>query len=408
MRIAMVTSGFLPLPAVRGGAVESLIMNLLNENENMNNNVEFYIFSIYDQEAIDESKRYKKTHFCYIEPPKFIKIFDKLIYYIVDRILKKEQSSKYRYITQRYYYLRAASKKISKQQFDRLVLENHPTQFKVLKWHNNSKKYKGKYFYHCHNEIKKLYGCKRIAQNCSKYICVSKYIADQVKEVVGVDNSRTTVARNCVNNKLFDRDVSPSEKRNIKKKYNIGDNDKIVLFTGRLVEEKGIEQLIRSFDYIDDEMIKLLIVGASISSENGVSGYEKKLLELVKKNRNRIIFTGFVDYSEIYKYYKMADIVVLPSICEDAAPLAVIESLYCAKPLITTISGGIPEYASSQAAVLLERNKNLAKNIAVFINAVIRDQKIMRRMSKKAKECSSDMTTEKYYEIFMEALNEKN
>ena len=56
--IAIITSGFLPVPATKGGAVENLIVNLLNENEK-NKKIKFEIFSIYDQDALNKSKKYE-------------------------------------------------------------------------------------------------------------------------------------------------------------------------------------------------------------------------------------------------------------------------------------------------------------------------------------------------------------
>ena len=60
----------------------------------------------------------------------------------------------------------------------------------------------------------------------------------------------------------------------------------------------------------------------------------------------------------------MADVCVLPSIWDDPAPLAVIESLVSGKPLITTRSGGIPEYANDDCAIILERDNQLVDHLA--------------------------------------------
>ena len=62
--------------------------------------------------------------------------------------------------------------------------------------------------------------------------------------------------------------------------------------------------------------------------------------------------------------YEMADVCVLPSIWDDPAPLAVIESLVSGKPLITTRSGGIPEYANDDCAIILERDNQLVDHLA--------------------------------------------
>ena len=63
---------------------------------------------------------------------------------------------------------------------------------------------------------------------------------------------------------------------------------------------------------------------------------------------------------------------VLPSIWDDPAPLAVIESLVSGKPLITTRSGGIPEYADEQSAIILERGDQLVDQLADAMTKIAR------------------------------------
>ena len=60
-KIAIITSGFLPVPASKGGAVENIVVNLLNENEK-NNKVEFNVVSIFDDISYNESKKYSKFY----------------------------------------------------------------------------------------------------------------------------------------------------------------------------------------------------------------------------------------------------------------------------------------------------------------------------------------------------------
>ncbi len=63
-RIAIITTGYFPVPATRGGAVENLVENLINENERKGN-VDLNIFSAYDKKAEKLSRKYKNTSFEY-------------------------------------------------------------------------------------------------------------------------------------------------------------------------------------------------------------------------------------------------------------------------------------------------------------------------------------------------------
>ena len=132
MNLAVITSGFLPVPAVKGGAVENLIVNLIDENE-INKNIKFTIFSIFDQQAQVESKKYKNTEFIFIKTNGVIKILDKLIFFLAKNILRKKNSQSYRFILQRIDFLNKISKNIKQNDYDKILLENHPTQYLALK-----------------------------------------------------------------------------------------------------------------------------------------------------------------------------------------------------------------------------------------------------------------------------------
>ena len=65
-KIIIVNNGFLPLPAVKGGAVETLINLLIDENEKFAD-FHFEVYSIYDSKAVELSKKYMHSSFCYVK-----------------------------------------------------------------------------------------------------------------------------------------------------------------------------------------------------------------------------------------------------------------------------------------------------------------------------------------------------
>ena len=71
--------------------------------------------------------------------------------------------------------------------------------------------------------------------------------------------------------------------------------------------------------------------------------YEKKVKELIEKSSNNIIQLGYIKNNELYKYQNIADIAVIPTIIEEAAPLACVENMAAGLPIIITNSGGMPE-----------------------------------------------------------------
>lgn len=405
MKLAVITSGFLPVPASKGGAVETLLMNLLLENEG-ETDLEFNIFSIYDEKAIEDSKKYRKANFIFIKPLKIIEKIDKIVFLIAKNILKKSNSQSYRFIFQRLYFLNKISQNLKKNDYDKVLLENHPTQYLALKWRKNYKKYQNRYYYHCHNEFVGTYGCEFIIKNTKKMICVSNFIKSSLEKKLEIDKDKCVVLRNGIDTKKFSITIDEIEKQKIKKKYNINDDDKILLFTGRLVKEKGIKELLEALSKVQIKNLKLLVVGSSSNNINVKTKYEIEIEELVKKINKNVIFTGFVEYKEIYKLYAIADIAVLPSIWDDPAPLTIIESMAAGLPIITTNSGGIPEYAKNGCAVILKRDENMIYNLKNAIIDLLNHKEKRKKMSEISKENTETLTLNNYYFDFLKIIKE--
>lgn len=83
---------------------------------------------------------------------------------------------------------------------------------------------------------------------------------------------------------------------------------------------------------------------------------------------------------------------------DDPAPLTVIESLTAGKALITTDSGGIPEYATEESSIILKRDESLVDNLASSITTVINDSSKRNHMEKAAGELTKNWTMEAFYE----------
>lgn len=127
----------------------------------------------------------------------------------------------------------------------------------------------------------------------------------------------------------FQKSITEEEKFQLRAKYGIGPNDPVLVFLGRVAYEKNINEIIEMFSRLDGEInnLKLLIVGKG--------PYLNNLKELTKaKNlEDKVIFTGVVNPSEVYKYYKISDAFVTASTSETQG-LTYIEALSSGLPVI--------------------------------------------------------------------------
>ena len=408
MKVAIITNGAFPVPATKGGAVEALVEELLAENE-MYAKADITLFSIYDEAAVNKSKEYKKTTFKFIDPSHISKGVDGFFHFIAYNIFHSKRHLAFKTTFQRINYLYIVAKMINEEDYDKIVVENQLASLWVLKYKNNMKKYKNKVYFHLHNHPAKYANAKDLLLSCNKVIAVSEFIGKAFAKNIGIEYSENkfTVLKNMVDEKLFDPSkISETQTNEIKKKLNIHD-EKVILFLGRLIPGKGVAELMQAFNQIDNENVKLVIVGSFNFNSSEHSTYEDKLEQIMNEiGKDKIIFTGFINHDEVPLYYSIADIVVLPSTCEDAAPLTMSETILMHKPLITTTKGGIPEYATDKCAIKLENGEHLVHNLKNAMSELLNDEKKREEMAFNCYEESKSWKRETFYNNFISLLEE--
>jgi len=122
-------------------------------------------------------------------------------------------------------------------------------------------------------------------------------------------------------------------KKEVRKQYGIDDNTTIIIYVGRLIQNKGVQDLIDALKNLknDGYKIKAFIVG---------EGDFKEELQIKSHDiKSDIIFTGHLDPDQIYKYYYASDIFVLPTY-DDLWGLVVNEAMACGLPIIVSDAAG--------------------------------------------------------------------
>ena len=188
--------------------------------------------------------------------------------------------------------------------------------------------------------------------------------------------------------------------KNIRDKYGIQDNDYVYLYSGRLVPEKGVKELITAFNMLNDKNIKLLIIGSFGYGKNSKSDYLHDLSELSKNNK-KVVFTGYIDYREISNYYHIANVGIIPSTWEEPFALTVIENLASGHPVIITDSGAMPEIVNDKCALIIKKTD--------IINELYKALKIIRKKHFKPDDCisSSQLFSKNIYvENFIKNIEE--
>lgn len=398
--IAIITGGILPVPASKGGAVESLVEILCAQNE-CNGKADLTVFSVSDEGSSDVGISDSYTHYYYTHVPLAIQKCDYLIGQFAEKILHKKNMMSYRYFMQRLWFLSDVKKKLIESQFDYLVLENSALPLRCLQGKNA--RYLDKCFLHMHNVLSHTFGTNDELTKVKGYLSVSHYISQSILDSVpSLNPERCHVLPNAVDVSRFCSTDAAEQADILQSKFGIKEDDIVFLSTGRLTEEKGALQLLEAFINADLKKAKLVIAGGFFFDSDIKTPFEEKLRNLAQQMSDRIIFTGFLPYDQMPAVYALADVCCVPSIWDDPAPLAVIESLAAGKPLITTNSGGIPEYADESCAFILQRNEELTRNLSKAMKKLYEDEKLRLQMGKSGREKALALySPEKMYENFI-------
>lgn len=402
-KIAIITSGYFPVPPVLGGAVETLVSEILSENES-EKQIDLTIYSAFNSKAKEESLKYQSTKIVYIKFPIIIKAFDYLLYCIAKYVFRKEKHMSYRYILQRLFYTCKVAYDISGQQYDTLIYENHMSLLLTLKLFGNINRYRGRFYYHAHNIISGFYGCRDLLEDITGFLCVSEYIKNTIVEATGINNpNKYYILKNRINEKNF-KNVDLKKVSEYKKKILGNEKSLILTFVGRLNPEKGIRELLIAFRDAKIDSCKLLVVGSYYFGSNMKSVYEEELLKITSPIADRVAYLGHVGCNVIPCIYAMSDIVIVPSVWEEPAGLTVIEAMTAGKPLITTDAGGIPEYAKEDFAIIVPRNKEFVENLKKALVRLVLDRNLREKLSANARLESKNWTVKKYYYDFLDGI----
>lgn len=379
----------LPMPAIKGGAIETLLQDIIEENE-VNYNCNLNIISIYNKKAAKQGRKYKHTNFIYYSD----KESDNLKFFLF-RAFRKLFNWQITYLEPYEQFVRHY---VLNNNID--VFVNESADFNAFK--KISKKIgKNNCYAHLHSQFPSN---KRIDDTFGTIISVSDYIKNKWLQTSNINPENVKVLRNFADETLFSKKFSDTQKNSLRKKWGFTKSDFVLLFCGRIVPQKGVLELIKAVNSIQNKNIKLLIVGSPNFGDGSSSPYQKMVNKEVEKSHEKITFTGFVGHNELYKFYSISDCVVVPSTYEDPAPLVPIEAMMSGKALIVTNSGGIPEYVNNECAIIVNKEKDIGKQIREAILKIYKDPILKQSMEKASLQNSVNYTKEKYYYNYLKIL----
>lgn len=350
MKIAFISPGFVPVPDVMGGAIERLMTYLIEQNE-IENKLEIDLYTV-DHPDLNNFN-FKKTNINKIKLNKIEGLFDRFF---------NHYFWKYNIELSFSQFGRKTLKKMRNTRYDYILVENNMYIYKKIYLKITKKFPETRFIYHLHNDIgkvdKPISLCKYILSTASKVITCSEYLKNRLNDVKRT--GKVNVLYNVIDfeNLKFDH----IGRQEIRKKYNIEDNF-IYGYIGRISQEKGVLELVRAFKniYKNNKDLRLMIIGDTLFKNTG-NKYYNEIKNEVDEISDAIIFTGSVDNKIINKYMSSLDVLVIPTICEEAFGIVAAEGLACEIPLLATKSGGMVEILDEESALLINK-ENIIENL---------------------------------------------
>ena len=199
-------------------------------------------------------------------------------------------------------------------------------------------------------------------------ITVSNSTKEEICSIFNVPWDKVNVIYNGINPGEFDIPMDDQEKNNFKLSIGIQPHEKMILFVGRLVYQKGVEYLIRAVPDIIKTYPNSKVV---IAGSGDMWGYLEDLAYQLGC-RDKIIFLGFTNGQMLKKLYKSSDLTVIPSIYEPFGIVA-LEAMASGSPVVASAVGGLKEIVHHEYNGVTVHPNN-PDSIAGGVNRVLSDE----------------------------------
>jgi glycosyltransferase involved in cell wall biosynthesis len=239
----------------------------------------------------------------------------------------------------------------------------------------------------------------RVLADSDAQIAVSHFVADQL--ISGLNRrGNVHVVHNGVMYSRFST-VSYSARLTYRRLYHIPEDAKVILYCGEIAAEKGVVYLARAFRnlYLEVPSAYLLVVGDSnLWGDDIIGDSQAGYANLVRSTLSgeieagRVIFVGKKPYYQMPHYYQMSDIVVVPSICNEAFPLVPLEAQASGKPVIATRTGGMVDALNDNNSIKVTPGN--VEELQAAIYKLLSDQSLYSVLAAQARLDAAKFTWE--------------
>lgn len=169
-------------------------------------------------------------------------------------------------------------------------------------------------------------------------------------------------------------------RQELRSMHNLG-NRQVILFVGRLTPKKGADILVRAMNDLQKHHsnIALVLVGGSWYGVDKVSDYVAYVRSLADRSPIPVITTGYVSSEQIHQWFWAGDIFVCPSQWEEPLARVHYEAMAAGLPFVTTKRGGNAEVIIGNNGLLVEEPEN-PQSFSTQLSKLLSSRDLQRQM----------------------------
>lgn len=297
------------------------------------------------------------------------------------------------------------SKSLSEEDFD--VLHSHsPPPLLSFFGLRNAKKRDIPFVltYHCDLEIPHIFGPLIVSLYKRT---IGTYTVSQADKIITTTSTYGATSRvvwqedaDIIPNAVDTHRFNPNNDGTwVREKLGIDEDEKLVMYVGRIVYHKGLEYFVRSAKHLGSEVKHLLV---------GTGDFRPELERIIEEEdlEDKVIFAGRVPNEDLPDYYAAADVFVLPSVSRlEAFGIVALESMASGTPVIVSDIPGVREVIVEGEHGLLCEPMN-PEDLAGKIRTILNNPEMAEKMGKNGrKRVVNKFTWEKVADDIMDVYN---
>lgn len=202
----------------------------------------------------------------------------------------------------------------------------------------------------------------------------------------------------------YDETLDKEDQMQLRAELELHPDNEVILFVGRFIPAKGFKPFIEAIPSIlqQRKQTSIVIVGGPRYGSSKPTPFVQQLMDKMRKYKDKVKFVPFQKPEHIDRFYRMADLLVTPSIQDEAYGLVNLEAMSSGVPVLSTWCGGIPEVVEDGLHGKLIPLTSLTEGIIQQVIQMLDDKDSLQAMRTEARKRALERTWKHTADEWME------